>query len=413
MEMKKTPVLRFKGFAGEWETKKISDIAERVTRKNTELQSTLPLTISAQYGLVDQVTYFNNRVAGQNIQNYYLIKNGEFAYNKSSSDGYPWGAVKRLDNYNAGILSTLYIVFSLKNAMIDSDFLKTYFDTNHWYKHVSECAAEGARNHGLLNISAEDFLDSELALSNELEEQKEIGACFARLDAVLALARRRAERLAAVKRAMLAALFPKEGKTLPALRFQGFSGDWQRQRLGDLAQFTKGAGYSKADLRANGTPIILYGRLYTKYETVISDVDTFAAPKDGSLYSKGGEVIVPASGETAEDISVASVVEKPGVLLGGDLNVIRASESIDPVFLAITISHGKAHEDMSKMAQGKTVVHLHNTDLETLELLYPSLEEQEMIGAYFRRLDEIISLQARRAEKLTALKKALLGRMFV
>ncbi len=102
-----------------WEQRKLSDIVDRVTRKNTDLESTLPLTISAQYGLVDQVTYFNNRVASQNISNYYLVKNDEFAYNKSSSDGYPFGAVKRLDLYEMGVLSTLYIVFTLKDPNVD------------------------------------------------------------------------------------------------------------------------------------------------------------------------------------------------------------------------------------------------------------------------------------------------------
>lgn len=157
-------------------------------------------------------------------------------------------------------------------------------------------------------------------------------------------------------------------------------------------QFSKGTGYSKADLKDSGTPIILYGRLYTKYETVISNVDTFAVEKAGSVFSSGGEVIVPASGETAEDISIASVVEKPGIILGGDLNIISPPPDLDPAFLAISISNGKPHEDMAKMAQGKSVVHLHNTDLEKIDLLYPNYLEQIQIGGYFKSLDTLITL---------------------
>ena len=185
----------------------MSSIVDRVTRKNTELQSTLPLTISAQYGLVDQITYFNNRVASQNISNYFLVKNGEFAYNKSSSDGYPFGAVKRLDLYEMGVLSTLYIVFALKDSSVDSDFLVTYYDTDNWHKQVSERAAEGARNHGLLNISAEDFLDTGLIIPPDIREQQLIGAFLKKLDSLITLHQRELEKLQNLKKACLEKMF--------------------------------------------------------------------------------------------------------------------------------------------------------------------------------------------------------------
>ena len=198
----------------------------------------------------------------------------------------------------------------------------------------------------------------------------------------------------------------------PSIRFNGFTDPWEQRKLGELVQFSKGTGYSKADLKEFGTPIILYGRLYTKYETVIADVDTFADAKQGSVYSHGGEIIVPASGETAEDISIASVVEKSGVLLGGDLNIITPSANLDSAFLAISISNGKPHEDMAKMAQGKSVVHLHNTDLEKIDLAYPSHEEQTQISGFFRGIDNLITLQKHKVEKLKNLKSAMLDKMF-
>ena len=162
----------------------------------------------------------------------------------------------------------------------------------------------------------------------------------------------------------------------PKIRFKGYTDEWEQRKLGKLVKFSKGTGYSKGDLKEFGTPIILYGRLYTNYETVIKDVDTFVDAKNGSVYSRGGEVIVPASGETAEDISVASVVEKSGILLGGDLNIITPPSELDSAFLALSISNGKPHNDMAKMAQGKSIVHLRNSDLEKIELAYPSYEEQ-------------------------------------
>ena len=178
----------------------------------------------------------------------------------------------------------------------------------------------------------------------------------------------------------------------PKIRFKGFTDDWEQRKLGELVQFSKGNGYSKRDLKEVGTPVILYGRLYTNYETVISDVDTYVCAKSGSVYSRGGEVIVPASGETSEDISIASVVEKPGFLLGGDLNIITPPIQLDSVFLAISISNGKPHNDMAKMAQGKSVVHLHNSDLEKIDLLFPKHDEQVRISSCIRGIDYLITL---------------------
>ena len=198
----------------------------------------------------------------------------------------------------------------------------------------------------------------------------------------------------------------------PSLRFAEFTDSWEQQKLGDMVSFSKGAGYSKGDLKADGTPIILYGRLYTKYETVISEVDTFVDAKAGSVYSKGGEVIVPGSGETAEDISIASVVENSGVLLGGDLNVITPPEDIDPAFLAISISNGKPHNDMAKMAQGKSVVHLHNSDLAKIDFPYPCYEEQRKISGFFSNIDNLIALHQRKYEKLQIIRKTMLIKMF-
>lgn len=165
--------------------------------------------------------------------------------------------------------------------------------------------------------------------------------------------------------------------------------------MGEVAEFLKGSGYTKNDLTEIGTPIVLYGRLYTKYETVISDVDTFVKMKDKSVISEGDEVVVPSSGETAEDIARASVIGKSGFVLGGDLNIIKPNQEIDSIFLALTISNGTHQKEISKRAQGKSVVHLHNSDLEQVNLLYPKLEEQQRIGKFFINLDKLITLHQR------------------
>ena len=202
------PEVRLRGYSGAWERRKLSDITERVVRKNYNNESSLPLTISAQYGLVDQTTYFNKRIASRDVSNYYLVLKGEFAYNKSTSDSFPFGAVKRLDLYEKGVLSTLYVVFGIKNQNeTNSNYLAVFFDTDRWHKGVAERAAEGARNHGLLNISADDFLDIDLLLPRTEREQAAIGKYFCNLDHLISLQRQELDKLQSIKKALLEKMF--------------------------------------------------------------------------------------------------------------------------------------------------------------------------------------------------------------
>ena len=181
---------QYRGLYGylSWEQRKLGEVAHRVIRKNEGNQSDLPLTISAQHGLVDQRDYFNNQVASRDMSGYYLLENGEFAYNKSTSGDSPWGAIKRLTKYEKGCLSTLYICFALNLG--DPDFLVTYYETNRWHGAVQMIAAEGARNHGLLNIAPDDFFETVLTLPCSTEEQKQIGCFFTQLNSLITLHQR-------------------------------------------------------------------------------------------------------------------------------------------------------------------------------------------------------------------------------
>ena len=170
--LEKRPKLRFPGFDEPWRAEKLSDFADRITRKNNKSETDLPLTISSKDGLVDQVSYFNKTVASKDMSGYYLLKNGEFAYNKSYSVGYDFGSIKRLDRYPMGALSTLYICFALKRH--ESDFIKAYFDSLKWYREIYMISAEGARNHGLLNVPTEEFFDTKHYLPENTDEQRKI-----------------------------------------------------------------------------------------------------------------------------------------------------------------------------------------------------------------------------------------------
>lgn len=246
------------------------------------------------------------------------------------------------------------------------------------------------------------------------DEQQNIGELFNNLDVLIATHRAKHRALKQAKTSLLQRLFPRDGADEPEIRVADFSGKWKTRSMKKQAAYSKGKGYSKSDYSFEGTPLFLYGRIYTKYEIFVTTVDTFAHMQPGSVLSKGGEVLVPSSGETAEDIAVATVLMQPGVLLGGDLNVIRPSPDLDSVFLALTLSHGEPKAILEKRAQGKSVVHLNNSDIQSLNIRVPqTLQEQQTIGAIFVKLDTLITAQDAYIAKLTQIKTALLQKMFI
>ena len=252
------------------------------------------------------------------------------------------------------------------------------------YKYVSKVGNPKLMNNVMAEIN--------IMITPDIDELEQISKLIEAYNQYITLHQRKLEHLNLKKKALLQKLFPKNGERYPELRFPGFTDAWEQRKLGDIATFSKGNGYSKSDLTPSGDPIILYGRLYTNYETTISNVDTFVGLKDKSVISQGGEVIVPASGETAEDISRASVVKNQGIIIGGDLNVIKVNHLLDPTFLALTISNGGQQKELSKRAQGKSVVHLHNSDLQEVNLTFPLLNEQKEISTLFEKMDNIITL---------------------
>ncbi len=219
--LEKRPKLRFPGFDEPWKAEKLSDFAERVTRKNTNNETSLPLTISSKDGLVDQISYFNKTVASKDMSGYYLLKNGEYAYNKSYSVGYDFGSVKRLDRYDMGALSTLYICFALKKH--DSDFIKAYFDSLKWYREIYMISAEGARNHGLLNVPTDEFFDTKHYMPQDSAEQRKIADFMIALEHRIEAQQSLVDNLKKYKRGLLSAVFSQNVSMFSTADFYAFS----------------------------------------------------------------------------------------------------------------------------------------------------------------------------------------------
>ena len=295
---------------------------------------------------------------------------------------------------------------SLSDSYIANFIYYSFFCIDEWSK-------KNTNSGGLLSVNI-PLLIKQPFYTPSKEEQKQIASYFIHLDELITASTSRLASLKQVKEASLQAMFPQEGETVPKIRFKGFEGEWMKVKLGDVANFSKGNGYSKNDLQEFGHPIILYGRLYTKYQTLISEVDTYASIKNDTVFSKGNEIIMPASGETPEDIARASAVQVENIILGGDLNVMRFDlAKYSTLFIALAITYTKAHYDLSKVAQGKSVVHLQNKEIGNAEIMLPSFAEQQKIASYFTALDKQITLQSQRLEKLKQIKTACLDKMFV
>ncbi|HHY0567026.1 TPA: restriction endonuclease subunit S [Vibrio parahaemolyticus] len=203
------PTLRFKADDGsefpDWDEKRLGKVFTRIRRKNKENNQNV-LTISAQQGLVNQEKYFNKSVAAKDVTGYYLLENGDFAYNKSYSKGYPMGAIKRLNNYDKGVVSTLYICFGLNQGFV-SDFFEHYFESGLQNRDLSKIAQEGARNHGLLNISVDEFFKDVKLLTPSHDEQLKIANFISAINQKIDLANSELEKAKEWKKGLLQQMF--------------------------------------------------------------------------------------------------------------------------------------------------------------------------------------------------------------
>lgn len=299
-----------------------------------------------------------------------------------------FGAISR-NKFGNAVFSPIYVTYEVNKTIALPSFVEMYVTRETFIQNALQY--QQGTVYERMSVNTEDFASLDISLPLK-EEQRKIGIYFEKLDNLITLHQRKCEETKKLKNYMLQKMFPQNGKRVPEIRFAEFTDDWEQRKLKNEAEFGKGNGYSKSDLTEFGAPIILYGRLYTKYENLISDVDTFANTKDGSVYSEGGEVIVPASGETAIDIARAATVEKAGILLGGDLNIIKPNNNIDSEFLSLSISNGNSQRELAKKAQGKSVVHIHNKEIQDLIIPFPCIEEQKNISKYFFKLDHLITL---------------------
>ncbi len=411
--LEKRPKLRFPGFDEPWRAERLSDFADRVTRKNSKNETDLPLTISSKDGLVDQVSYFNKTVASKDMSGYYLLKNGEFTYNKSYSAGYDFGSIKRLDRYPMGALSTLYICFALKRH--DSDFIKAYFDSLKWYREIYMISAEGARNHGLLNVPTEEFFDTKHYLPENADEQRQIADFLIALDRRIETQQSLVDNLKKYKRGLSSLLFDEISK-----------GGCQTILFADAFRLLQNNTFSRDDLSFDTGAVcnIHYGDVLIKYGTAVnvSEVSIPRIKPDRNIerfstasYLCNGDIVFA---DTAEDYSVGKATEIVGVtdqkILSG-LHTIpcRPHGRFAPMYLGYYFNSNHFRTQIYRMIQGIKVSSISKLEITKTCILVPSYEDQTRIASALNIVDSLIERENTTVLALQKTKRGLLQHLFI
>jgi len=353
------------------------EFATRVTRKNKDNVSNLPLTISAQYGLVDQVSFFNKTVASKDMSGYYLLKNGEFAYNKSYSNDYPWGAIKRLDLYDMGCLSTLYICFKTNDNIVNSNYLVHYFESSKWHKQVADIAGEGARNHGLLNIVVNDFFNTKHAVPT-IENQIKIAGF---LDLI--------EKRIQTQIKIIDSYFSLSKAISNTLIGQSKGNTRLRECLNCYSSNTMESVIKQEDL--GDYPVYGANGIIKKINNYEIEYPSIAIVKDGSGVGK----MFKLSGKYSILSTLNYLTSKPGY-------------DIDYIYYALK------QKSLKKYVVGSGIPHIYFKDYEQEKIYIPQNElQQQNITSVLQSIDEEIGNEIKQLKNYELLKKYLLKNMFV
>nr|WP_207391149.1 restriction endonuclease subunit S [Bifidobacterium longum] len=411
-EQAKVPAIRFAGFTDPWEQRKLGEIADKVTEKNLDGNITEVLTNSAEYGVINQTEFFDHAVAKEsNIAGYYVIAPGDFVYNPRISATAPVGPIRRNTLGIHGVMSPLYTVFRLTDA-VDGTYLSHFFKTNGWHGFMKLEGNSGARSDRF-SIGDATFFEMPIPVPSS-SEQYAIGSFFSRLDDLITLHQRKYDKLVIFKKSMLEKMFPKDGESVPEIRFAGFTDPWEQRKLENLASFGGGHTPSMADASNYVDGKILWVTSQDVKQHYIENTTTMISEKGAAtltLYPSDSIVIVARSGILRHTIPVAKL-RKPATV-NQDIKVIQTVDSCDSSWL---LQYFIASNKTLLREYGKTGTTVESIDfakMKSTALMVPYIEEQQAIGSFFSRLDNLITLHQRKLELLQDIKKSLLDKMFV
>ena len=400
--LEKYPKLRFPGFGEPIQAKKLSRYLIENTDRNKALKydKSDVLSVSGEFGIVNQIAFQGRSFAGESVAEYHIVETDDIVYTKSPLKANPYGIIK-VNNGNPGIVSTLYAVYHPIDVI--PQYIDYYFCNDlRLNKYLKPLVNIGAKHDMKVNNAAVLFGD--VYFPNATEQSK-IVVFLQILDYRIKKQRALVESLKKYKRGVIRTLLTPE-----YCKFK--DAKWTSARIGDLGSFIKGAPLSKADIADEGTPFILYGELYTTYNEVITQiVRKTKANVEQQYFSQIGDVIIPTSGETPEEISTASCVMVPGVILGGDLNIFRCSK-VDGRIISYILNH-VVSRNIARIAQGKSVVHVQANELAKIEIAYPDFKTQENMVTLFEAINAKIAQRTKELELLLEQRRALLQQVFI
>ena len=385
------------------QTCRLSCRFERVTTKNTVGNSNV-LTISAQYGLVNQLEYYNQQYASENTSGYTLLKKGEFAYNKSYSDGYPWGAIKRLSRYEEGIVSPIYLCFAAKPGTC-SEFYEQYFEAGLLNREIYRIAQEGARNHGLLNIATDDFFHAQI-IDPPLEEQKRIAEILECCDKVIRLKRELVEEKKKQKKSLMQKLLnPDSGFRLP-----GFKGDWKSVSLEKCGKWTGGGTPSKQNpaFWENGTIKWISSqevKVRLLLDTTFRITEKAIKESTSNLVPSNSLIFVTRSGVLQHSFPIAKIIEP--MAINQDIKALTVDERFGIDFVQQLLEYHESDILKNYIKAGTTVESLMYDAFKKMTLMIPEKEEQQAIATILSSADREIDLLEQDLAQWEQKKKSL------
>ena len=396
--LEKRPKLRFPGFDEPWRVERLSDFADRVTRKNSKNETDLPLTISSKDGLVDQVSYFNKTVASKDMSGYYLLKNGEFAYNKSYSVGYDFGSIKRLDRYPMGALSTLYICFALKRH--DSDFIKAYFDSLKWYREIYMISAEGARNHGLLNVPTDEFFDTKHYLPENTEEQRKIADFLITLERRIETQQSLVDNLKKYKRGVMRAIFRDKSFVFSKATV------WKSIRLGDECVFFSGGTPKSTDSSYYGgsIPFIRSGEIHGE-KTELFLTEAGLQNSSAKMVSKG-DLLIALYGATSGEVDISKI---DGAINQAILCIRPYDMSKQYLRYLLEDSKDDIINTYLQGGQGNLSAEI----IKNLRVDMPDSTAQSSVVEFLSMIERRIEMSIAECEQIQAMKRSLIQQLFI
>ena len=392
--LEKRPKLRFPGFDKPWKVFKAEELFQNITDKNHPDETVLTI-IQGKGTLPREQAGRNIHYDDASLSNYKKVEQGDFIIHLRSFEG-------GLEMANeAGIVSPAYTILRCKRPH-SSLFYDAYFHTDEFINHNLSKSVEGIRDGRQISYEAFKWLGIPYC---EPTEQEKISNLFAALDERIAKQRDLIEALKKYKRGVVRILLSPKHCSIKNVK-------WTTSRIGDIGTFIKGAPLSKADISLEGTPFILYGELYTTYSEVISNaVRKTQASVDKQYYSQIGDVIIPTSGETPEEISTASCVMLPDIILAGDLNIYRCTQ-VDGRIMSYILNH-VVNDRIARIAQGKSIVHVQAAEISKIEITYPDSFSQKTIIAILAAISDRIDQSNAELRLLYELRKALLQKLFI